>query len=56
MEPPPPRGWKISANVIWGKKYAKAKKKKGENVREKGRNGKEKGRRGKKMRKEEVKG
>ncbi len=38
--PPPTRGGKISANVIWGKKYEKAKRKKGENVKEKGRKGK----------------
>jgi hypothetical protein len=45
--PPPPGGGKISANVIWGKKYKKVKRKRGENVKEKGRKGKEKGRKGK---------
>ncbi len=44
--PPPLGGGKISANVIWGKKYEKAKRKRGENVKEKGRNVKEKGRKG----------
>jgi hypothetical protein len=39
--------WKISADVIWGKKYENAKNKKGENVKEKGRKGEEKGRKGK---------
>jgi hypothetical protein len=38
---PPPPGERISANVIWGKKYEKGKKKE-ENVKEKGRNRKEK--------------
>jgi hypothetical protein len=27
--PPPPRGGKISADVIWGKKYEKVKRKRG---------------------------
>ncbi len=46
--PPPPRGGgKISADVIWGKKYEKAKIKKGENVKEKERKRKEKERKGK---------
>jgi hypothetical protein len=44
--PPPPRG-KISADVIWGKKYEKAKRKKGENVQENERKRKEKERKGK---------
>ncbi len=39
---PPPGGEKISADVIWGKKYRKLKRKRGENVKEKGRKGKEK--------------
>jgi hypothetical protein len=57
-----PSGGGISANVIWGKKYEKEKRK-AENVEEKRRNGKEKQERGKKreergkkMRKGEVKG
>ncbi len=37
---PPPPGGKISANVIWRKKYEKPKRKVG-NVNEKGRKGKE---------------
>jgi hypothetical protein len=37
----------ISSDDIWGKKYEKAKRKRGENVKEKGRKGKEKGRKGK---------
>jgi hypothetical protein len=45
--PPPPRGREISAEVIWGKKYEKVKRKKGENVKEKRRKGKEKLRKGK---------
>jgi hypothetical protein len=44
--PPSPRGEQISADVIWGKKYVKAKRK-GVNVKEKGRKGKEKGKKGK---------
>ncbi len=43
----PPWGGGISADVIWGKKYEKVKRKRGENVKEKGRKGKEKGRKGK---------
>jgi hypothetical protein len=42
-----PGGGGISANVIWGKKYEKANRKKAESVEEKGRKGKEKGRKGK---------
>jgi hypothetical protein len=39
--PLPPGGEeKISADVIWGKKYEKVKRKRGENVKEKGRKGK----------------
>jgi hypothetical protein len=45
--PPPWGGEKISADVIWGKKYEKVERKRGENVKEKGRKGKEKGRMGK---------
>jgi hypothetical protein len=44
---PPGGGEKISADVIWGKKYEKVERKRGENVKEKGRKGKEKGRKGK---------
>ncbi len=44
---PPLGGGGISADVIWGKKYEKVKRIKGENVKEKGRKGKEKGRKGK---------
>ncbi len=43
----PPLGGGISADVIWGKKYEKEKRKRGENVKEKGRKGKEIGRKGK---------
>ncbi len=43
---PPPREQGISADVIWGEKYEKAKSK-GENVKEKGRKEKEKGGKGK---------
>jgi hypothetical protein len=49
IPPPPGAEEKISADVIWGKKYEKwkRKKKKRENVKENGRKGKEKGKRGK---------
>jgi hypothetical protein len=44
IPPPPLRGdGKISADVIWGKKYENAKNKKEENVKEKGRNEEGKG-------------
>jgi hypothetical protein len=46
--PPPPGGGEISANVIWGKKYEKAKRKRGENIKEKRRKGKENEKRGSK--------
>jgi hypothetical protein len=52
---PCPQGEKISADVIWRKKYEKGKNK-GENVKQKERKGKEKKERGKKKRKLEVKG
>jgi hypothetical protein len=46
--PPPPQGEeKISADIIWRKKYENVKNKKWENVKEKGRKGEEKGRKGK---------
>jgi hypothetical protein len=54
-KPPRPQGEKISADVIWRKKYEKGKNK-GENVKQKERKGKEKKERGKKKRKLEVKG
>ncbi len=44
---PPPRGGEILADVIWGKKYEKVKRKKGENVKEKEKKRKEKERKGK---------
>jgi hypothetical protein len=45
------RGWgEILTDVIWGKKYEKAREK-GENVKEKRRKGKEKEKKGKQMRK-----
>jgi hypothetical protein len=63
MVTPPPGGKGISANVIWGEKYEKAKRKRGKKIKEKGRKGKEKGRtgkekgrKGKEMRKGDVKG
>ncbi len=43
-----PPGGGISANVIWGKKYEKAKKKQGENVKEKERKRKENEKKGSK--------
>jgi hypothetical protein len=52
---PPPPLEEISANVIWGKKYEKVRKKGGKCKRKRIK-GKEKGKRGKKMRKGEVKG
>jgi hypothetical protein len=48
IPPPPWGGGEISADVIWGKKYEKVKRKRGENVKEKGRKGKEKEKRGSK--------
>jgi hypothetical protein len=51
----PPRG-ELSADVIWGTKYEKVKRKRGKNVKEKGRKGKGKGRKGKENEKGEVKG
>jgi hypothetical protein len=45
--PPWGGGGEISADVIWGKKYEKAKRKREENVKEKRRKGKEQGRKGK---------
>ncbi len=44
---PPLGGGGISADVIWGKKYKKAKRK-GENIKEKGRKRKENDKRGSK--------
>jgi hypothetical protein len=38
--PPPPREGEISTDVIWGTKYEKVKRKRGENVKENGRKGK----------------
>ncbi len=45
---PPLVGGEISADIIWGKKYEKVKRKRGENVKEKGRKGKENEKRGSK--------
>jgi hypothetical protein len=55
---PPPLGGveKISADVIWGKKYEKAKRKRGKKLKKKEESGKKNEKRGKKMRKGEVKG
>jgi hypothetical protein len=53
---PSPRGGEISADVIWGKKYEKAKRKKGKMWKKKEERGKKKKERAKKMRKGEVKG
>jgi hypothetical protein len=41
--PPPPPGGGISANVIWGKKYEKAKRKGGKMFKKKGERGKKRG-------------
>jgi hypothetical protein len=54
--PPPGGGEKIPADVIWGKKYEKVERKRGENVKENEEREKKKEERGKKMRKEDVKG
>ncbi len=54
--PPPLGGGGISADVIWGKKYEKAKRKRGETQEKKEEMGRKKEDRGKKMRKGEVKG
>jgi hypothetical protein len=45
---PLPEGGGISADVIWGGKYEKAKRKRGENIKEKGRKGKKNEKRGSK--------
>ncbi len=45
---PPPPGGEISADVIWGEKYEKAKRKKGGKCKRKGRKGKENEKRGSK--------
>jgi hypothetical protein len=55
LENTPPGGG-ISAEVIWGKKYEKVKRKRGENIQEKEERGNKKEERGNKMRKGEVKG
>jgi hypothetical protein len=54
--PPPGGGGEISADVIWGKKYEKAKRKRGKMLKKKEEREKKKEERGKKMRKGEVKG
>jgi hypothetical protein len=54
--PPPWGGEKISADVIWGKKYEKAKRKRGKMSKKKEEREKKKEERGKKMRNGEVKG
>jgi hypothetical protein len=61
--PPPLRGGKISADVIWGNKYEKTKrkrrkmwKKREERGKKREERGKKKEERGKKIRKEEAKG
>jgi hypothetical protein len=50
-----PHGGKLSADVIWGKKYEKAKRERGKYKRKR-KKGEGKRRKGKKMRKREVKG
>ncbi len=54
--PPPGGEEKISADVIWGKKYEKAKRKRRKKEKKKEESGKKKEKSGKKMRKGEVKG
>jgi hypothetical protein len=54
--PPPRGGEKISVDVIWGKKYEKAKRKWGKIWKKNEERGNKKEERGKKMRKGEVKG
>ncbi len=49
---PPPGGGKISADVIWGKKYEKAKRKRGKMYKKK----EESGKKGKKGKENEKKG
>jgi hypothetical protein len=51
----PPLGGEISADVIWGKKYEKAKRKRRKMKKNKGERGKKKEERRKKMRKGQVK-
>jgi hypothetical protein len=55
-EKKPPRGGEISADVIWGKKYEKAKRKRRKMLQKKEERGKKKEEREKKIRKGEVKG
>ncbi len=45
---PPLGGGEISADVIWGKKYEKVKRKRGENIKEKEEREKKKEERGRK--------
>ena len=58
MENTPPLGGGggISADVIWGKKYEKAKRKRRKMWKKREERGKKKEERGKKIRKEEAKG
>jgi hypothetical protein len=53
---PPPGGRGISAEVIWGKKYDKVKRKRGKIYKKKEERGKKKEERGNTIRKREVKG
>jgi hypothetical protein len=53
---PPPLGGGISADVMWGKKYKKVKRKRGKMLKKKEERGKTKEERGKKRKKGEVKG
>jgi hypothetical protein len=53
---PPRGGGEISTDVIWGKKYEKAKRKRGKNFKKEEKREKNKEERGKKMGKWEVKG
>ncbi len=55
IPPPPPGEGGISADIIWGKKYEKAKRKMGKIEKKKEEMGKQKEERGKKMRKGEIK-
>ncbi len=56
MENTSPPGGEISADVIWGKKYEKARRKGGKIYKKKEERGKKKEEKGKKMKKGEVKG
>ncbi len=56
--PPPPRGGEVSADVIWGKKYEKAKRRRGKykRKRKKRERNRKKGERKRKWKEKETRG